>query len=61
MEGICDNPKPTHSDMALIPAQGRDMEDVQQDIRQARAAAEAIRNERVTALGPDPDCPVPIP
>jgi len=47
--------------MALIPAQGRDPEDVQQEIRQARAAAEAIRNERVAALGPDPDCPVPIP
>ena len=47
--------------MALIPAQGRDPEDVHQDIAQARAAAEAIRNERVAALGPDPDCPVPIP
>ena len=54
-------PKPTHSDMALIPAQGRDPEDVHADIQQARAAAEAIRNERVAALGPDPDCPVPIP
>jgi hypothetical protein len=54
-------PKPTHSDMALIEAQGRDPEDVHQDIRQARAAAEAIRAERVAALGPDPDCPVPIP
>jgi len=31
------------------------------DIAQARAAAEAIRNEHVAALGPDPDCPVPIP
>jgi len=61
MQDICNNPKPTHSDMALIPAQGRDPEDVHQDIAQARAAAEAIRNERVAALGPDPDCPVPIP
>ena len=54
-------PKPTHSDMALIPAQGRDPEDVHADICQARAAAEAIRAERIAALGPDPDCPVPIP
>ena len=54
-------PKPTHSDMTFIQAQGRDPEDVHQDIRQAQAAAEAIRNERVAALGPDPDCPVPIP
>ena len=54
-------PKPTHPDMVLIPSQGRDAATVQQDIAQARAAAEAIRNERVAALGPDPDCPVPIP
>ena len=34
---------------------------VQVNVRQARVAAEAIRNERVAALGPDPACPVPIP
>ena len=45
----------------LDSGQGRDPEDVHADIRQVRAAAEAIRNERVAALGPDPDCPVPIP
>ncbi len=61
MQDICSNPKPTHSDMALIPAQGRDPANVQADVHQARVAAEAIRNERVAALGPDPDCPVPIP
>ena len=55
------SPKPTHSDMALIPSQDRAPEDVHQDIAQARATAEAIRNERVAAMGPDPDCPVPIP
>ena len=54
MQDICSNPKPTHSDMALIPAQGRDPEDVKQDIAQARAAAEAIRNERVAAWGLTP-------
>ena len=31
------NPKPTHSDMALIPAQGRDPEAVDQDVQDARA------------------------
>lgn len=54
-------PKPTHSDMVLVPSQGKDGATVQEDIAKARAAAEAIRNERVAALGPDPDCPVPIP
>jgi len=32
------NPKPTHSDMALIPAQGRAPEAVDQDVQDARAA-----------------------
>ena len=61
MRDICGNPMPTHADQALIPAQGRDPNDVQVDIQRARAATEAIRNERTAALGPDPDCPVPIP
>ena len=42
MEGICSNPKPTHSDMALIPAQGRDMESVDQDVQDARATRRAV-------------------
>jgi hypothetical protein len=54
-------PKPTHPDMVLTPSQGRDSAGVDQDIAKARQAAEAIRAERVAALGPDPDCPVPIP
>jgi hypothetical protein len=53
------SPRPTHSDMVLVPTQGR--ETVQQDLATARTAAEAIRAERVAAMGPDPDCPVPIP
>ena len=60
MEAI-NHPRPTHSDMVLQQSQGRAGEDVQADIAQARAAAEAIRAERVAALGHDPDCPVPIP
>jgi hypothetical protein len=47
--------------MVLVPSQGKDGATVQEDIAKARAAAEAIRQERVAALGPDPDCPVPIP
>ena len=38
MQGICDNPQPTHSDMALIPAQGRDQAAVDQDVAMARAS-----------------------
>ena len=38
MQDICHNPKPTHNDMGLIPAQGRNMEAVQQDVADARAA-----------------------
>jgi hypothetical protein len=52
-------PKPTHPDMVLVQSEGRDT--VQQDLATARAAAEAIRSERVAAMGPDPDCPIPIP
>jgi hypothetical protein len=54
-------PKPTHRDQVLTPSQGRDPAAVDRDIATARKAAEAIRAERVAALGPDPDCPVPIP
>jgi hypothetical protein len=52
-------PRPTHEDMVLVPSQGR--ETVQEDLAKARTAAEAIRAERVAALGPDPDNPCPIP
>jgi hypothetical protein len=54
-------PRPTHADMVLVQSQGRDTPSVQVDLAKARSAAEAIRAERVAALGPDPDCPVPIP
>jgi hypothetical protein len=53
-------PKPTHPDMVLVRSQG-DPATVPDDLARARQAAEAIRAERVAALGPDPDCPVPIP
>ena len=52
-------PKPTHSDMVLVQSQGR--QTVQEDLAKARAAAESIRAERMAAMGPDPDCPIPIP
>jgi uncharacterized protein with von Willebrand factor type A (vWA) domain len=52
-------PKPTHDDMVLVQSDGR--ETVQEDLATAQTAAEAIRAERVAALGPDPDNPVPIP
>jgi hypothetical protein len=52
-------PRPTHEDMVLVQSAGR--ETVQEDLATARRAAEAIRAERVAAMGPDPDCPVPIP
>jgi hypothetical protein len=43
MQDICHNPKPTHDDMGLIPAQGRNMEAVQQDVADVRAAQRAQR------------------
>ena len=52
-------PKPTHPDMVLVQSDGR--ETVQQDMAAARVAAQDIREEREAAMGPDPDCPVPIP
>ncbi len=53
-------PKPTHPDMVLVQSTGHPAT-IQEDIAKAREAAEAIRAEREAALGPDPDCPVPIP
>ena len=41
MQDICNNPKPTHDDMALIPAQGRDPAAVDQDVAAARANEQA--------------------
>ena len=35
-KNICSDPKPTYSDMALIPAQGRDPQAVDQDVQAAR-------------------------
>ncbi len=52
-------PRPTHADQVLVQSDGR--ETVQEDLSTARTAAEAIRAERVAALGPDSDCPCPIP
>ena len=46
MQDICNNPKPTHDDMALIPAQGRDPAEVNQDVAAARA------NEHARRMGP---------
>ena len=37
------DPKPTHSDMALIPAQGRDPMAVEQDVADARSMEHARR------------------
>jgi hypothetical protein len=56
---VINPPRPTHEDMVLVQSPGR--ETVQEDLATARNAAEAIRAERVAALGPDPDNPVPIP
>jgi len=42
MQNICSNPKPTYSDMALIPAQGRDPQAVDQDVQDAREARRAV-------------------
>jgi hypothetical protein len=43
MRDICSNPTPTHDDMALIPAQGRDPEAVRQDIAAAKGRVHAQR------------------
>ena len=43
MQDICNNPKPTHDDMGLVPAQGRDMAAVNQDVAQVRAVQRAQR------------------
>jgi hypothetical protein len=48
MQCIGHDPKPTHNDMALIPAQGRDPEAVNQDVAAARASDHARR------MGPSP-------
>jgi hypothetical protein len=50
MQGYGD-PKPTHSDMAVIPAQGRDPAAVAQDVADARA----VQHARVA----QPDYPGP--
>ena len=62
MQDICSNPTPTHDDMALIPAQGRDPAAVDQDVAAARASAAAKRAgppqspEWVHEGDPDADC-----
>jgi hypothetical protein len=66
MQDICKNPKPTHDDMALIPAQGRDQAAVDQDIAAARADGDARRAgppqspkwvHEDESVAPDSDCP----
>jgi hypothetical protein len=51
MQGIGSNPQPTHDDMALIPAQGRDPATVEQDVQDARAA-EQVRRAAMPPEGP---------
>jgi len=51
MKDICGDPKPTYNDMAVIPAQGRDPQAVDQDVADARAA-ERIRKSAVPNDGP---------
>ncbi len=53
MDNICNNPKPTYNDMALIPAQGRDPAAVNQDVADARAQEQA-RRAVPPAMGRDP-------
>jgi hypothetical protein len=48
MQEICKNPQPTHDDMALIAAQGRDPQAVNQDVAAARA------NDHARRMGPNP-------
>jgi hypothetical protein len=45
MQEICKNPQPTHDDMALIAAQGRDPAVVNQDVADARASDHAKKME----------------
>ena len=52
MQNICNNPKPTYSDMALIPAQGRDPQAVSQDVQAARAADQERRDNLPDASAP---------
>lgn len=45
------NPMPTHSDMAIIPAQGRDQAAIDQDVAGARAAEHMRR--QTSSQGPE--------
>ena len=51
MKDICGEPKPTHNDMALIPAQGREPQAVAQDVASARIA-ERLRKAANPSDGP---------